>query len=63
MRIATDIGGTFTDLVCLEFDKKTGLPTGVKVAKSDTTPANFEQGILDTIKKGGVNLKATALNG
>lgn len=58
MRIATDIGGTFTDLVCLEFDKKTGLPTGVKVAKSDTTPANFEQGILDTIKKGGVNLKA-----
>ena len=57
MRVATDIGGTFTDLVCLEFDKKTGKPTGVKVAKSDTTPSNFEQGILDTIKKGNVNLK------
>jgi len=57
MRVATDIGGTFTDLVCLEFDKKTGKPTGVKVAKSDTTPSNFEQGILDTIQKGNVNLK------
>ena len=54
MRVATDIGGTFTDLVCLEFDKKTGKPIG---AKSDTTPSNFEQGILDTIKKGNVNLK------
>ncbi len=57
MRVATDIGGTFTDLVCLDFDKKTGKPTGVKVAKSDTTPSNFEQGILDTISKGNVNLK------
>ncbi|MEK6155458.1 hydantoinase/oxoprolinase family protein [Flavobacteriaceae bacterium 3-367] len=57
MRVATDIGGTFTDLVCLEFDRKTGKPTGVKVAKADTTPANFEQGILDTINKGKVDLK------
>jgi N-methylhydantoinase A len=57
MRVSTDIGGTFTDLVCLEFDKKTGKPTGVKVAKSDTTPSNFEQGILDTIQKGNLNLK------
>jgi N-methylhydantoinase A len=57
MRVATDIGGTFTDLVCLEIDEKTGKPTGVKVAKSDTTPSNFEQGILDTIQKGNVQLK------
>jgi len=57
MRVATDIGGTFTDLVCLEFDKKTGRPKGVSVAKSDTTPSNFEQGILDTIAKGNVDLK------
>ncbi|MEX0273258.1 MAG: hydantoinase/oxoprolinase family protein [Flavobacteriaceae bacterium] len=56
MRVATDIGGTFTDLVCLEFDQKTGKPTGVKVSKSDTTPSNFEQGILDTIRKGEVDL-------
>ena len=57
MRVATDIGGTFTDLVCLEFDKNTGKPIGVKVAKSDTTPTNFEQGILNTINKGAINLQ------
>lgn len=57
MRVATDIGGTFTDLVCLEFDKQTGKPTGVKVAKADTTPSNFEEGILNTIEKGKVDLK------
>ncbi len=57
MRVATDIGGTFTDLVCLEFDKITGKPIGVKVAKSDTTPLNFEEGILNTIKKGAIKLK------
>ncbi|CAM1368011.1 hydantoinase/oxoprolinase family protein [Tenacibaculum xiamenense] len=58
MRVATDIGGTFTDLVCLEFDENTGKPKGVKVAKSDTTPSNFEQGILDTIRKGNIDLTA-----
>jgi N-methylhydantoinase A len=57
MRVATDIGGTFTDLVCLEFDEKTGKPTGVKVAKSDTTPSNFEDGILNTITKANLDLK------
>jgi N-methylhydantoinase A len=56
MRIATDIGGTFTDLVCLDFDKESGKPIGVKVAKSDTTPSNFEQGILDTIEKADIDL-------
>ncbi|MEM9001880.1 MAG: hydantoinase/oxoprolinase N-terminal domain-containing protein, partial [Bacteroidota bacterium] len=56
MRVATDIGGTFTDLVCLELNKQTGKPTGVRFTKSDTTPSNFEQGILDTIEKGNVNL-------
>jgi N-methylhydantoinase A len=57
MRVATDIGGTFTDLVCLDFDEKTGKPTGVKVAKSDTTPSNFEEGILNTITKANLDLK------
>jgi len=56
MRVATDIGGTFTDLVCLEFDDTSGKPIGVKVAKSDTTPSNFEEGILDTISKGNIDL-------
>lgn len=57
MRVATDIGGTFTDLVCLKLDEQTGKPIGIEVAKSDTTPSNFEQGILDTISKANLNLK------
>ena len=44
MRVATDVGGTFTDLVC--FSKN-----GVKTVKADTTPPNFEQGVLNAIQK------------
>ncbi|MDE0471414.1 MAG: hydantoinase/oxoprolinase family protein, partial [Ekhidna sp.] len=54
MRVATDIGGTFTDLVCLEFDKE-GSPKGVKASKANTTPSEFEQGIFDTIENAGLN--------
>ena len=42
LRVATDIGGTFTDLVYVTSDGKVG------TAKSHTTPGNFEQGVLDT---------------
>ncbi|WP_034917718.1 hydantoinase/oxoprolinase family protein [Gillisia sp. CAL575] len=56
MRVATDIGGTFTDLVCLEFNKESGKPIGVKVSKTDTTPLNFEKGILNAIAKSNLNL-------
>ncbi|MBO74761.1 MAG: 5-oxoprolinase [Flavobacteriales bacterium] len=50
-RVATDVGGTFTDLVAFE----TG-PDGLKVvtAKSDTTPPDFETGVLNVLKEGGV---------
>jgi len=51
MRVATDIGGTFTDLVFFEYDKKNKEVTNVKVSKSSTTPGDFEKGILNTIKK------------
>lgn len=51
MRVATDIGGTFTDLVFFEYDKKNKEVTNVKVSKSSTTPEQFEKGILNTIKK------------
>lgn len=56
MRVATDIGGTFTDVVCLEFDEFTGKPM-VRISKSDTTPTNFEVGIFNAIKKASVSLK------
>lgn len=43
MRVATDIGGTFTDLVFVDDDGTIG------IAKSDTTPGEFEQGVLNVI--------------
>lgn len=49
MRVATDIGGTFTDLVYVDQKGNIG------IAKSSTTPPNFEQGVLDVIKKSGVD--------
>lgn len=52
MRVATDIGGTFTDLVYLDENGKVG------VAKSHTTPPNFEKGVIDVIEKSGIEQKA-----
>ncbi|MEZ4658144.1 MAG: hydantoinase/oxoprolinase family protein [Caldilineaceae bacterium] len=47
-RIATDIGGTFTDLVYVAADGAIG------TAKSHTTPGQFEQGVMDVITASGV---------
>ncbi len=44
IRVATDIGGTFTDLVHVSSDGT------VSTAKSHTTPAQFEQGVMDVIE-------------
>ena len=44
-RLASDIGGTFTDLVY--FDDQTGV---LKVEKSLTTPKNLTKGVEDTIR-------------
>lgn len=44
IRVATDIGGTFTDLVAVTVDGK------VSTAKSHTTPSQFEQGVMDVIE-------------
>lgn len=51
MRIATDIGGTFTDLVYLDSSGHVG------VEKSHTTPPEFEQGILNVMEKANVKLE------
>ncbi|SIT72941.1 hydantoinase/oxoprolinase family protein [Edaphobacillus lindanitolerans] len=48
MRIATDIGGTFTDLVYIDEHDQ------VQVAKSSTTPPDFEQGVMNVIERGGL---------
>ncbi|MGE3308074.1 MAG: hydantoinase/oxoprolinase N-terminal domain-containing protein, partial [Rhizobiaceae bacterium] len=54
IRVATDVGGTFTDLVCFETDHATG-ESRIVTAKSDTTPPDFEQGVLNVLAKGGVD--------
>jgi N-methylhydantoinase A len=42
MRVATDVGGTFTDLVYVDTD-------GVRQVKVDTTPPRFEMGVMNAI--------------
>lgn len=54
-RIATDVGGTFTDLV--SFETSADGKVEIVTAKSDTTPPNFEVGVLDVLKKGVVDPK------
>ena len=54
IRVATDVGGTFTDFVCYEVDHTSGAIT-VRTEKSDTTPPNFEQGVMNVIKKADVD--------
>lgn len=54
VRVATDVGGTFTDLVCFEIDSATG-DSRVLTAKADTTPPDFEKGVLNVLEKGGVD--------
>ena len=53
LRVATDVGGTFTDLVA--FETHPDGSTSIRTAKSDTTPPNFEQGVLNVLAKGGVD--------
>lgn len=53
-RVATDIGGTFTDMVCFESNAKGEV--NIHTAKTDTTPGSFETGILNAVSKGEVNL-------
>jgi N-methylhydantoinase A len=49
-RVATDVGGTFTDLVYFRVDRATGRQTLV-TAKTDTTPPEFERGVLEVMSK------------
>jgi N-methylhydantoinase A len=49
-RLATDIGGTFTDLVY--FDEESG---DLKIAKSLTTPKDLTQGVIDTVEQGRIS--------
>ena len=54
LRVATDIGGTFTDIVYVT-------PGGeVGTAKSHTTPGQFEKGVMDVIEASHITPKEFA---
>jgi N-methylhydantoinase A len=55
-RLATDVGGTFTDLVCLYTDPDSGRQE-IVTAKAATTPPEFERGVLDVIERSGVGTR------
>jgi N-methylhydantoinase A len=55
MRVATDIGGTFTDIVTL--DEQTG---ELREAKALSTPRNFALGVLDAFAGRGVSPEAAS---
>jgi len=48
IRLAVDIGGTFTDVVAVDAFNR------VIRAKADTTPGRLEQGVLDALGRSGV---------
>lgn len=50
IRIATDIGGTFTDLVYLSQGR-------IHAVKADTTPPHFHQGLLNAVDKAQIDLR------
>lgn len=54
MRVASDIGGTFTDLTYL--DEETG---EVGVMKAPTTPANFAEGVVETLRRADLSASET----
>jgi N-methylhydantoinase A len=59
IRVATDVGGTFTDLVYFETDDETGRQS-IRTAKVHTTPPNFEEGVLNVLAKGKVDIGSVA---
>ncbi len=56
IRVAVDIGGTFTDLVYLE--ERTGK---MGFEKTDTTPGEPARGVMTSIQQAGVNIEKVGL--
>ena len=56
IRAATDIGGTFTDLVYFDIDDRSGKVSAVKTEKAHTTPGRYEQAVIQTFDNAQVAL-------
>lgn len=50
---ATDVGGTFTDIVQYEFDPQTRVPRAARTGKVNSTPPAFEEGVLNALREIG----------
>jgi N-methylhydantoinase A len=55
LRVATDVGGTFTDVVYFSTDPESALQE-IRTGKVDTTPPEFERGVLEVLAKAGVEI-------
>ena len=53
-RAASDVGGTFTDLVYYEVDGGGGVSGAVRAVKTDTTPPDFETGVMAALEQAGI---------
>ncbi|MBB4212347.1 N-methylhydantoinase A [Rhodothalassium salexigens DSM 2132] len=60
IRAASDVGGTFTDLVYYEIDDRTGEARHITEVKAHTTPPNFQQGVMDALDKAGIDARQMA---
>ena len=57
IRAASDIGGTFTDLVYFEVDEETGQIAEIKAVKTHTTPNEFQAGVMTSLQVAGISAK------
>lgn len=53
-RVATDVGGTFTDLIYYQLERATGRLKSMNCVKVDTTPPHFELGVMNAIEQAGL---------
>ena len=53
-RVATDVGGTFTDLVGYRVDPDTGAAVQPVVNKVDSTPPDFAEGVFAALEGTGI---------
>ena len=60
IRVATDVGGTFTDLVLSTTDPESG-EQAIHSLKVDTTPADFSRGVLNALGATGIDLAEIAI--
>lgn len=56
MFVATDVGGTFTDVVFFERDSETGRVSIAKIGKSHSTPPDFERGVINVLSEADVDV-------